>query len=344
MYSEDHHILRDAVGSFLRDCDPKDPTLGEAIVEQGWSGLLIDERYGGSAMDVTAACVLAEQIGRHLLCSPVLCAALIPSYVLQREATEALKSEWLPRIASGDTLVTLDASGDDGANNCVEQVGGELVLSGEWAFVPDLDQAEAALLPVTHGDGSLAMVLTQSVDMATAPFTTLDDRKFAKATLSTVAINPTRLLGAPALSTARHLGALIFAAEQYGSAIAAFELTVDYLKERKQFGRNLGSFQALQHRVASLYTELTMLEALVIKASVILQAQEHDAEKFCSMAKAKAGRVAALVTNEAIQLHGGIGMTEEYAVGRFIKRVAVSEKMFGDSDCHTDRVAVLSGF
>jgi alkylation response protein AidB-like acyl-CoA dehydrogenase len=139
-------------------------------------------------------------------------------------------------------------------------------------------------------------------------------------------------------------GSLIYASEQYGSAAAAFDLTLEYLKQREQFGKIIGTFQSLHHRMAKLYTELKTSEALNFKAAILLEGNHVDAQKFCSMAKAKSGQVSRLVTNDSIQLHGGIGMTDEYDVGLYLKRVSISEKMFGNTNYHVDNVATSNGF
>lgn len=349
MYSEEHNLLRDSISDVLKNYSGPSKLrthtlLVSEVAELGWPGLVIAEDFEGSGMDVTAACILAEEIGRNVTLSPVLASAIIPSYIIQQTGSNDQKKHWLPRIANGKSLISTNIGR---ASSVVRgrRIESGITLSGEADFMPDLNTADTLLLFARTEEENVLCLLPKDTDSLNCKgYTTLDERNYGIANLNHTEIKPHNIITNINIAHITAFGALIYAAEQYGSAASAFDLTLEYLKQRKQFGARIGSYQALQHRAAIMYAELHMTESLILKASLALEQSLPAAEKLCSMAKAKAGTVSTLVANESIQLHGGIGVTDEYDVGLYLKRIAVSEKMYGDSNFHTNRVATLSGF
>ena len=349
MYTEEQLLLKEAIGSFLQaQSGPDAVRVGRSLVQEiadmGFTGTLIDERHNGSGLGITAACIIAEQVGRHLTLTPLISAALVPSYAIAQFGNAVQHERWLPGLASGAYLIAVNPGATVGVS-VTGAAHGDLRLTGSVEFIPDLSVAKALLLPAClAGERLFCLVPLDEPGVVFEPYRTLDGREFANIELTDVHLGSDHIFSPSDSSAVESLGALLYAAEQLGSARAAFELASEDLKSRKQFGRLIGSFQALQHRAAMLYTLLATLEVLVLKASKALEDGAPEAQCLCSMAKAKAGRTGLEVANEAIQFHGGAGMTDEYDVGLYIKRIAVSERLFGDSNYHTDRVATHHGF
>jgi alkylation response protein AidB-like acyl-CoA dehydrogenase len=366
MLTEDHIMLRESMSGFLSQLNTikslremlssgvsMQADTWKSLSEMGWTGLLIDEEFGGSNLGLVSACLMAENIGRSLLLSPIISSALLSSFAINLLGTHNQKNHWLSSIASGKTILT--SSFGNLSNNdfpTLIQENSKLIISGIAPDVVNSENADNVLIKVQK-EGSdevyLIIVNTNSKSIEQKISTTIDGRKFSKLSFSNHEILEENIIGLSPMSCDANakinaFGSLIYASEQYGSAAAAFDLTLEYLKQREQFGKIIGTFQSLHHRMAKLYTELKTSEALNFKAAILLEGNHVDAQKFCSMAKAKSGQVSRLVTNDSIQLHGGIGMTDEYDVGLYLKRVSISEKMFGNTNYHVDNVATSNGF
>jgi acyl-CoA dehydrogenase len=361
-FSDEEAMLENVIGGFLSGDNgvPKFRSLlsenktfakdtWDSLKEMGWPGLIIDNQYDGSEMGVLASCIVADKIGRNLSLIPFISSAILSATAIQTIGTVAQKQDWLPPLSSGVDVTAIALE----SRNSVILVNedGCLTLSGYLDYVIDGNVATHILVLITLPKNGLALVRIQLAQdgIDRIPLRSIDGRDIARITFAGVPINAFDFVGdravdAKAIEAIRAYGALIYAAEQMGCAKAAFHLTLSYLKERSQFGQIIGSFQALQHRAAILYSELSLAEALIVKAADRLQTESSDAIRFCSLAKAKAGQAARLITNEAIQLHGGIGMTDEYDVGLYVKRVAVSERLFGDYNFHADKAAHLAGY
>lgn len=367
MLTEDHNLLREAiagflsksagVGNFRKMLDENrsfDTETWQRLSKLGWTGLLVDEKHGGSKMGLISACLMAENVGRSLFLTPIISSSILSAFIVELMGTREQEDQWLPLIASGDAVFASAVGGSKKASNLGQLNHSENghLLSGEFSLIADGKNADYIILQAQEAyteNDFLCIISTKNKGISQDSITTIDGRQFSKLNIKALPLSKESILGTAAienddLQQVKALGALMYAADQYGSSSAAFDLTLEYIKQREQFGVIIGSFQALQHRMARLYTDLAMCEALNFKAALMLQNRDEDAVKFCAMAKAKAGTVANLVTNEAIQLHGGIGMTDEYDVGLYLKRVAVSEKLFGNTQFHTDRVATLNGF
>ncbi|KGE02674.1 acyl-CoA dehydrogenase family protein [Pseudohaliea rubra] len=373
--NEEQLMLRDAAAGFLgdratvahlralRDRDDEvgyEPAVWREMAGMGWTGIAIGEQYGGLGYGYTGLGVVLEQAGRHLSPSPLQAAVLVGATVITELASGAQKEQWLPAIAAGERIVTLALQ--ERRHHAPLQtamkatrVGDHYVLDGSKCLVLDAHVADAfivvARLDGHHADHhglSAFLVEAGSEGLQIERRSVVDSRNAGALILRDVQVPEACCLGAPGeawpgLERALDMINIGLAAELLGLATEAFERTVAYLQERKQFGRVIGSFQGLQHRAAVLFAELELARSVVLDGLRAIDAGEELPLR-ASAAKAKLCQVAELATNEGIQLHGGIGMTDEYDIGFFIKRARVLQHLYGDSHYHLDRFAALSGF
>ncbi len=338
-----------------------DSAVWQEMVELGWAGIAIPEAYGGLGYGYTGLGLVLEQIGRHLSSSPLESSVLVAATLLNELGSEEQKARWLPAIAGGEVTMTLALQ--EGAHHAPAQValtaraeGDGYVLNGSKRLVLDAPGAQYFLV-VARSEGSpgsesgLSVLLVEraaeGVSVESHPM--VDSRPSGELALNNVRVDASALLGAEggawqALERTLDIANIGLASELLGLSESAFERTVEYLKERKQFGRVLGSFQGLQHRAATLFAELELGRSLVLRALQGIDSDDEELSLLASAAKAKLCEVAQIATNEAIQMHGGIGMTDEHEVGFFIKRARVAQHTFGDYNYHLDRYARLSGF
>ncbi|MEM6414414.1 MAG: acyl-CoA dehydrogenase family protein [Pseudomonadota bacterium] len=374
--TEEQQMLRDSARGFLEDKSPisalrklRDDqdeigfsrALWSEMAEMGWAGIIIDEEHGGSGFGFVGAGVIAEEMGRTLSASPFLSTAIMGAAALNTFGAKAQQDEHLPAIAAGKRLISLavDEQLKHNPNNIsvrAEKSGNAFKISGEKTFVADghvadkiLVAARTAGAPDEEQGLTLFLVNGDAKGVDRQRTALIDSRGAAKLSFDSVEVTGDDVVGdvdngRTVLDGVLNAGRIGLSAEMSGSAQAAFEMTVDYLKERKQFGQVIGSFQALQHRAAQLYSELELVKSVVLKALQDLDTNLNMALATASLAKAKAGAVAKLASQEAIQMHGGIGMTDEYDIGFFIKRIRVAQEMFGDSAYHADKIARLRGY
>jgi alkylation response protein AidB-like acyl-CoA dehydrogenase len=331
------------------------------MAELGWTGFLVSEDHGGTAFGVTGLAQVMEAAGRSLTASPLLSTALLGASLLEAAGTEAQKAEHLPGIVAGETLLALAL--EETAHHAPTRIataavrsGDGYTLNGAKTFVLDGHVADTLIVAArTSGDRTDRHGITLFLVPAAAPGVSctrtimLDSRNAAKIMLNDVAVPADAVLGPvddgsdvlePALDRAR----ACLAAEMLGSASEAFERTVQYLKDRRQFGVAIGSFQALKHRAAQMFCEVEVTRSAVLAACSALDERANDAPALCSLAKAKAGDTLFLCGNEGVQMHGGIGMTDEHEIGFFMKRARVAQATFGDAPFHRDRYAALIGY
>lgn len=334
--------------------------LWSEMAEMGFAGLLVDEENGGTDFGLVGAGIVAETMAKTLTASPFLASAVMGASVIKAAGSDEQKQEWLPQIAAGEKIVTLAI--DETAHHGPEKTAlkatktdGGYTLSGMKTFVCDGHVADTILvLARTSGDaGDRAGLSLFTVSKGTAGLIVdrtimADSRNWAKLTFEGVAVGTDALVGAeggaldaiePALDQAR----VIIAAELLGLAQQCLDQTVSYLQERKQFGVVIGTFQGLQHRAAHLFSEIEVTRSAILKAMQVADAG-GDLRWFASLAKAKAAKAAELATNEAIQMHGGIGMTDEFDIGFYIKRARILQALLGDFNYHADRFAACSGY
>jgi acyl-CoA dehydrogenase len=374
--NEEQVMLRESAAGFLaekvsvaqlrelRDSDSErgyDEGVWREMAEMGWAGIAIPEEFGGLGYGYTGLGLVLEQAGRHLSVSPLQSTVLVAATLVAELGSQQQKEQLLPAIAAGEKLVSLALQ--EGAHHAPEQVaatataeGDDWVLSGCKVLVADAHVADSFIViarsagAAGDSDGlSAFLVDAGSPGLSLERRSMVDSRNMGVLSLEKVRVSGEALLG-PAggagagLNRALDIANIGLASELLGLSAEAFERTVEYLKERKQFGRVIGSFQGLQHRAAELFAELELARSIVLQALNAVDDGEQDLALLASAAKAKLCEVAQRATNEGIQMHGGIGMTDEHEIGFFIKRARVAQHTFGDYNYHLDRFAQLSGF
>jgi alkylation response protein AidB-like acyl-CoA dehydrogenase len=372
--TDDQKMLQETAAGFLadegaiskqlrhwRDIGCKDGFghgLWKQFAELGLTGICIPESYGGMGLGATEAALVLEEIGRNLTPSPFLQTAVVAARTI--EGTQHADG-WYPGILSGEAVLALAI--DEGPRHAPEQSaleakrqGNGFVLNGVKQFVVQGGSADMIVTAARTGGSpgereglTLFAVPKDAAGLAVENVALVDSSKAARLTFARVELDADAVIGdvdnawAP-LSRALDAGRAGAAAELVGVASGASALTLDYLKQRKQFGKFIGEFQALQHRVAHLYSEIEIARAAAFKAAQLLDSSDEQAELYVSVAKAKAADVASLAVREGVQMHGGIGMTDEHDIGLFMKRQAVLGELFGDVYFHRERVAQLSGY
>jgi len=344
--------LRDAndANGFSRD-------LWKQFAELGFTGILIGEQDGGLGLGHVEAGVVLEEIGRNLSPSPFLSTAVA--------AVEALKgtthaARWFPGILAGETLAALAI--DEGAKHRAtvsmkaERSGNGFKLTGAKQFVTHGHVADLLIVAArTSGDANHSGGITLfAVEKGAAGLTAEGERLAdssiaARLTFDGVEVDADAVIGevdrgSDPLGRLLRAGRAGASAELLGVGAGAMDMTVSYLKERKQFGTRIGSFQSLQHRAAHLYSEMEVARAAVLKAQQLLDAHSDDADEAVSVAKAMTALATTLSVQEGIQMHGGIGMTDEYDIGFYMKRGRVLAEMFGDANFHADQLARANGY
>ncbi|MEE4154882.1 MAG: acyl-CoA dehydrogenase family protein [Erythrobacter sp.] len=334
--------------------------LWKQMAELGFTGMLLDEEDGGLGMGHVEAGIVLEEIGRNLTPSPFLTSSVLAATALKHASGE-LKDRYLPGLVAGESVfaVAIDETAKHRPSRIAcraEKSGNGFRLSGAKSFV--VYGASADMLVVaarTSGadddaDGiTLFAVPRDSSGMNHDPVRLVDSSVAAHTRFDNVELDGGAVIGEVdggrailnAMLTAGRIGA---AAEGVGVARGAMDLTVDYLKQRKQFGKAIGEFQALQHRASHLYSEVEIARAATIKAQQLLDEGAESAELMSSVAKAKVAKAARLAVQEGVQMHGGIGMTDEYDIGLYMKRDRALAEFLGDAYFHANRVAELSGY
>jgi alkylation response protein AidB-like acyl-CoA dehydrogenase len=331
------------------------------MVEMGWAGIAIPEAFGGLGYGYTGLGLVLEQAGRNLSASPLQSTVLVSASVIGELGSAQQKEQLLGAIAAGEKLVSLALQ--EGPHHAPLQTamsataqGGDYILNGSKVLVLDASAAHTFIVIArTAGKSGDEKGLSAFLLDAATPGLTLerrslvDSRNAGAIVLKDCRVSASNLLGAPGeawsgLGRALDIANIGLAAELLGLATEAFERTVAYLKERKQFGRVIGSFQGLQHRAAELFAELELARSIVLQALHAIDDGEQELSVLASAAKAKLCEVAQRATNEAVQMHGGVGMTDDFEIGFFIKRARVAQHTFGDYNYHLDRFAQLSGF
>jgi len=366
--TDDQAVLRDSAREFMsaegsiqkqlrkyRDMNCKDGfghALWKQFGEMGFTGILVDEADGGLGLGHVEAGIVLEEIGRNLTPSPFLITAVA---VVEALRGTALRERWLPGILSGDTVAALAV--DEGAKHrpeaiemVAERSGNGFRLTGRKQFVVQGASADFTIVAANTEEGLTLFAVEKDVQRLTVEGVRLADSSIgARMDFESVEVDADAVIGEPGegwtiLSRVLNAGRAGAASEMVGLGSAAMEMTVDYLRQRKQFGKYIGEFQALQHRSAHLYSELEIARAGTLKAQQLLDEDSDEAEAMVSVAKAKAGRVSTLAVQEGVQMHGGIGMTDEYDIGLYMKRDRVLNELFGDANYHADKLARMNGY
>jgi len=375
-HNDDQAMLADSARGFMadeggiakqlrhfRDIQCKDG-FGHALwgqfAEMGFTGILVPEADGGLGMGHVEAGIVLEQIGRNLTPSPFLTSSVMAATALNAGGDD-LRGRYLPGLIEGKSVYAVAI--DEGPKHRPERIkttatraGNGFKLSGTKSFVvqgasadmlvvaartagSDDDDAGITLFAVPRDASGLSLDSVRLVDSAMAAHVKLDNVQ-----LDADAVIGELDGGREVLNKMLSAGRVGAAAESVGVGFGAFDMTTTYLKQRKQFGKLIGEFQSLQHRAAHLYSELEIARAAVIKAQQLLDGGSDKADLMVSVAKAKAGQAAGLAVKEGVQMHGGIGMTDEYDIGLYMKRDRALAEFMGDKYYHAQRVAVLSGY
>jgi alkylation response protein AidB-like acyl-CoA dehydrogenase len=373
--TEEQSLLRDAAKSWVREKSPVtafrklrdsgnadgfDRATWKEIAEMGWAGILIPEEFGGSGLGFLTLGLVLEEMGRTLTASPLLSTSVATAALLLA-GNRAQKQEWLPKIAEGNIIAALAV--DEGPHHAPEKIalaakktGSGYTLTGKKTFVADGGVADILIVATrTSGkpgdkDGiTLFLVPGSANGLARHKRKSVDSRGAANLDFDNVEVPASAILGAAdkgfdVLDAILDRARAALAAEMLGAATQSFETTLDYLKTRVQFGQVIGTFQALQHRAAKMFTDLEMTRSCVEAALAAIDKNANDIPVLCSLAKAKASELVHLVSNEMVQMHGGIGMTDAHDAGLYMKRARVTEASFGGASFHRDRYARLMGY
>src|SRR6187200_3060335 len=374
--NEEQSMLRDSARGFISDKAPvshlrqlrdaRDVSgfsreLWKAFAEMGFSGLLVPENFGGSGLGCVEAGIVMEEIGRTLMPSPFLSSAVLAASALSRGGSDAQKAAHLPKIADGSLLAALAI--DEGAKHRplmtklqAVRSGNGFRLSGDKALVVDGHIADLLIVAARSAgsagerDGlTLFLVDPKTKGVAVERTAMVDAHNAARIVFDHAEVDADGVLGEVdrgfvALEGLLNIGRAAVASEMVGLSDEVFGRTVSYLKERKQFGRLIGEFQALQHRAAQLYIDIEITRAAVLKALQTLDRDFDNAGAAVAVAKARAGSTATRAVQEGVQMHGGMGMTDQFDIGFFMKRARVCEELFGDASYHTEQLAKSRGY
>jgi len=374
--TEEQSMLRDAARTWTQEKSPVsafrkmrdsgqplgyDPAAFNEMAEMGWTGVIIPEEYGGSDFGYLSLGLVLEETGRTLTASPLLSTALAAASALILGGTAAQKEAWLPKIAAGEAVGTLAI--EEGPHHAPEKValaatksGAGYSLSGKKTFV--LEGMAASVFVVSArtsgkaGDKAgvtLFLVPADAKGVSRKQLKLADSRGAAIVTFENVEVGADAVLGEAdkgfdLLEKVLDRARAGLSAEMLGSAIQSFETTLDYLKTRVQFGQVIGSFQALQHRAAKMFTDLELARSCVEAALAAIDNDSPDVPELVSLAKAKVGDTLHLVSNEMVQMHGGIGMTDAHDAGFYLKRARAAEAAYGGQAYHRDRYARINGY
>lgn len=384
LLNHEQRLLRDTAQDFLaarapvsalrqlrdtRDPQGYAPALWREVAEMGWTAAVFPEAYGGLDFGYKALGAIFEQTGHTLTALPLLSSVVLGGGLLTEAGNDAQRDTWLPGVARGETLLALALEERPRHNPAAVALqarteGDQWVLDGEKWFVLDGHVAHR-LIVVARTSGvagdehglSLFLVDPASPGVTIERTIMVDSRNAARVRFAQVRCGADALLGAcdqgfAPLDAVLDRARICVAAELLGVTREAFARTVAYLKDRVQFGVPIGSFQALQHRVARLYAEIELLDSCVAAALESLEATDdanatalgNSTPLLASLAKARASDLSERVLNEAVQMHGGIGVTDELELGLFLKRGRALQQTFGDGVFHRSRYAALKDF
>jgi alkylation response protein AidB-like acyl-CoA dehydrogenase len=366
--SEEAQMVRETAFDFFRERSPitalrklrddNDPDgfsreLWRQMAELGWTGFLVAEDDGGSAFGMTGLAQVMEAAGRTLAATPLMSTALLGASLLALGGTEDQKAKYLQPLLGGEQILALAL--EEGTKHAPDRIaltaerdGAGYRLSGKKTFVLDGHIADTLIVAANTG-AEMTLFLVPGKAATRTRLVMVDSRNAAIVQLDKVAVGPDAVLGRvdggrDLLDLTLERARAGLAAEMLGSAQEAFDRTVQYLKDRKQFGVAIGSFQALKHRAAQMFCEVEITRSAVLAAASALDSNANDATALVSLAKAKANETLFLCGNEGVQMHGGIGMTDEHEIGFFMKRSRVAQVSFGDTAFCRDRYASFMAY
>ena len=371
--SEEQAFLKDTAKKFAQEKTPTthfrqirdtenpecfDRNVWQEMAAQGWSGILIPEKYGGSNFGLAGIGVVLEELGRTLTPSPLFATSVVCATLLNKSGNESQKKEYLTKIASGE--ITMAFALEEGPRHQPSSIKLEaqkdkdtFVLNGKKNFVIDGGFANYIIVAAKTSDNvdesSLFILDKKTEGLNIIPTVMVDHKNSANIEFNNVVATAENLLGnenaaKETIDETLDIARAALSAEMLGGALEAFDITLNYLKEREQFGEKIGSFQALQHRAALMFTELELCKSCVIEALTAFDEGSNDLQRIASLAKSKMGETFFNVSNEGVQMHGGVGVTDEYDIGLYMKRARVAEQTFGNTEYHRNRYAELTGY
>lgn len=376
--NEDQNILKDTAKEFcsdntpisqlrkLRDeesADGFDRDTWQEMSQLGWAGIPFPEEVGGLGFGYKGLGVVTEELGRNLAASPLFASVWVGGTILNLGGSDAQKRDLLTKVARGELLLALALEESHRHSpysiaSTVESSDDDIVLSGKKTFVLDGHVADKLIVVARSNgdagdrDGLTLVLVDRDADGVSVTRTKMvDSRNAANVELANVRVGADAIIGeagqgADVLDAALDIARIGLSAEMLGSAQECFDRTVAYLKEREQFGVPIGSFQALKHRAANMFCEVELSKSVVLEALTALDEGRSASEIaiLASLAKSKVGEMFHTVSREGIQMHGGIGMTDEFDIGFYLKRAAVAEQTFGDMYFHRNRYGELNGY
>ncbi len=374
--TEEQRLLRDSAHDFLADNAPVeslrklrdersalgyDPEVWQNMAELGWASIILPEQYGGLDFGFTGLGLIMEETGRTLLASPIFASAVVGASTLLLGGSDEQKETMLPAIASGKLTLALALEETHHhrpthISTTATYSDGKYLISGRKTLVLDGHSADKIIVVArTSGDEksidgiSLFLVDRSASGVSVQRTTMVDSRNAANITLDAVSVNSDALVGElnegwQILDPVLDRGRVALAAEMMGLSLEAFDRTIAYLKQREQFGALIGSFQALQHRAAKMQADIELCRSVILQALSSVDEAPEQLPLLASLAKAKLNELSKLATNEAVQMHGGIGVTDELEIGFFLKRARVAMQIFGDTGFHKNRYATLCGY
>lgn len=361
--SDEERMVRQAASDFVADRMPVqalrslrdqgavagyDPATWAEMADLGWPGIAIAETFGGSGLGARALALIIEEMGKTLAASPLASTALVAALTIGRCATADVAARWLPGIAKG--AVTAALAVEEAAHpsdRAIETHTDGIRLTGTKSYVADGVGAGLLLVSARYGDGvALALVRAPSPGVAVTRLDTIDGRGLAAIRFDNAPVDALLVADADRdpVDYAQDVARIALAAEMLGACDRAFEVTLDYLRTRRQFGQAIGSFQALQHRAAKLFIEIELARSCVGAAADALHHDRADVPLLASLAKAMAAELMRTMSHEMIQFHGGIGMTDAHDAGLYLKRGRVAALLHGDAPFHVERFARLRGY
>lgn len=375
--TEEQMLLKDTAAQFFQEKLPVenlrqlrneknatgfDKAIWKEMADLGFAGVLVPESYGGTEFGPIGLGIILEQAGRSIAATPLLSTVLLGTTALQLGGTQTQRQDFLAPVAAGERILALAV--DEGPHHAptqiattATQVGEEFVLNGSKTFVLDGHVADYLIIVArTSGEEDSASGLTlflvnpNETDGVVVTRTQMaDNHNAANIDLKDAKISASAILGSvdggwDILEPVLDFGRIGVSAELMGLIQEAFDQTLTYIKERKQFGAPIGSFQAIKHRMAEMFAELEVCRSVVMDALSALEERRNDVPALASLAKARLADASRHITNECLQMHGGVGMTDEYDIGLFMKRARVAAATFGNSGYHRDRYAQLQGF
>lgn len=333
------------------------PELWQKMAQQGWMGLIIPEEFGGAGMNLCELVVLLEEFGRALVPGPFISTVVLGAVPIMEAGTDEQKNQFLPKIASGDLIMTMALTEPsakwtaDGVQLEAKKEGADYVLNGTKLFVPDAHVTDYMVVVARTGKGStpedgitLFLVDSKSPGIKFELLKTIASDKQCEVTFENVKVPPASVLGQegkgwPIVEKTQKVATVAACAYLVGLSQMDFDITLNYAKERVQFGRPIGSFQAIQHKLADAVIDVDGSRFITYKAAWSLQEGEPDADLMISMAKAWTSDASRRVVAHGQQIHGGIGFTKEYKIQLYFRRQKWMELMWGDADYHRELVA-----